>query len=224
MAKTNIYDDKSIRYVDLQHPTATAVKFLYFFKTNVDASEVVALGQTAVTEIPATLPSPAIAGTRKPTPLKVFNAKKRIQSLCSTSKFGTAQAAGWRRIEAPAFNTARIQSAPAAGSRGSILLTVDTPSLGGDISYGWFMPAQQYLKITDAERTALGIVAPTTEAGWAAVILGCDKIQPARARKTTFSGDGTVVGGSDTTETFYKAGNALPDGWVKSLDALSFAL
>ena len=121
MAKTNIYDDRKTRYVDLQHPTVTSAKFTYFFKTNVDETEVAELGQTPVTALPTNLTAPAIAGTRRPTPLAVYNAKKRIRTLCSSSKFATAQAAGWRRIDQPDFATPRTQNqSPAATDRGQV--------------------------------------------------------------------------------------------------------
>lgn len=226
MAKTNIYDDRKTRYVDLQHPTVTSAKFTYFFKTNVDTTEVAELGQTEVTALPTNLAAPAIAGTRRPTPLAVYNAKKRIRTLCSSSKFATAQAAGWRRIDQPDFATPRTQNAaPSATDRGAIIVTVPVDSLGSNVSYGWFMQVQQLLKITAAERTGLGIVVPTTANDWAGVVLGCNKLKPPRARRTSFSGaNTTVIGGADTVSTFYAVGSTLPTGWVHAADFEPFAL
>ena len=225
MAITNIYDDRKTRYVDLQHPTVPAAKFTYFFKTNVDATEVTLLKQTEVTALPTGLTAPAIAGTRRPTPLIVKHAQKRITTLCSSSAFGAAQAAGWRRTNQPDFATPRTQNtAPTATDRGSVIVTVPVDSLGSPFLYGWYMQFQQFMKITDAERTAMMINIPTTAADWAGVVLGCNKIKPPRARRTQFSGNGTVVGGSDTVSTFYAVGAALPPGWVHAADFETFAL
>lgn len=225
MAKTNIYDDKKLRYVDLNHPTEATAKWLYFFKTNVDMTEVGAdLGQTEVTAIP-TVTVPCIAGTRRPTPLIMANQRKKIRSLCSSSKFASAQVAGWRRIENPTFSVKRSQTVPpVAGVSGAILVTVDCDSLGGVISYGWFMQNQQFLKISDVERTSLGITIPTSDTEWASVVLGTNRISPPRARRVLQSGNATVIGGSDTTETFYKTGNTLPAGWTHSANAIEFSI
>ena len=226
MSKTNVYDDKKLRYVDLQHPTEAAAKWLYYFKTNVDLTEVTDLGQTEVTALASSLVAGAIAGTRRPHPLVVHNKKKRITSLCSSSKFGTAQASGWRRRENAIFSTKRTQNTtPAVGQSGAVLVVCPVNSLGAEIAFGWFMQNQQFLKITDAERTALGIQIPTTDADWAKVVLGCNFVRPPRARKTTFEGqNNTVVGGSDTTETFYAVGSILPAGWTHSANMKEFTL
>lgn len=224
MAKTNIYNDRETRYIDLAHPTVAAAKFSYFFKTNVDATEVTDLGQVPVTTVP-TLANPAIAGTRRPTPLVVTNVKKRITTLCSSSKFATAQVAGWRRKEAPTFSNARVQNtAPTAADRGAVLVVVPVNSLGTELAFGWFMQYQQFLKITAAERTAMAIAIPTTEADWAKVVLGCNRVRPPRARRVSFEGTAGVIGASDTTETFYAVGSTLPTGWVHSANALDFTI
>lgn len=226
MTKTNIYDDKKTRYVDLVSPTQAAAKFTYFFKTNVDLTEVTDLGQTEITALPATLSAPAIAGTRRPTPLMVNNSQTRIRTLCSSSKFATAQSAGWRRIQQSNFATPRTQNtSPGAGDRGSVIVTVPVDSLGTPLLFGWYMQIQQFLKITSTERTAMTINVPTSAADWAKVVLGCNKIRPPRARRTLVSGGANaVVGGSDTTETFYSVGSTLPTGWVHSSDYQPFSL
>lgn len=229
MAKTNIYNDKKLRYVDLQHPTEAAAKWNYYFKTNVDLTEVTDLGQTEVTAIASSLVAGAIAGTRRPHPLVVNNAKKRITTLCSSSKFAIAQASGWRRRENAIFSTKRTQNiTPAVGQQGAILVVVPVNSLGTEIMFGWYMQNQQFLKISDTERTAMAISIPTTASDWAKVVLGCNKVRPPRARRVTF-GDGTsktktVVGGSDTTETFYAVGSILPTGWTHSANMQEFTL
>lgn len=228
MAKTNIYDDKKTRWVDLINPTNAASKWAYYFKTNVDLTEVGGeLGQTEVTALASALGGlPAIAGTRKPTPLVVGNAKKRITTLCSSSKFATANAAGWRRKSNPTFSTKRVQNTtPTLSDRGAVLVTVNCESVGGNIAFGWFMQYQQWFKLTDTERTDMGIVIPTSDAEWASVVLGCNRVRPPRAKRVTFSGaNNAVVGGSDTTETFYATGSTLPAGWVHSANAVEFSL
>lgn len=226
MARTNIYDDKKTRWVDLINPVQTAAKFCYFFKTNVDLTEVADLGQNEVTAIPATLANPAIAGTRRPTPLVVGNAKKRITTLCSSSKFATANAAGWRRKSNPTFTTERVQNlTPTAGTPGAILVTVPVDSVGQSLLFGWFMPNAQWFRMTAAERTAMSISVPATAADWAKVVTGCNRVRPPRAKRVTFSGaNNAVIGGSDTTETFYAVGSTLPAGWVHSANAIEFSL
>lgn len=224
MPKTNIYDDKETRFVDLIHPTIASVKFNYYFKTNVNNTEVTELGQTPVNSVTVNAPAPAIAGTRRPTPLMVTNPKKRISTLCSSSKFATAQASGWRRKSAPTFSNERVQNtAPGVGDRGAVLVTVPVTSLGSNLTFGWFMQYQQFLKITDAERTAMGIKIPQNATEWAGVVLGCNRVRPPRARRVSFTGT-NITGASDTTETFYEVGSILPSGWVHSANALEFTI
>jgi len=226
MPKTNVYADKKTRWVDIVHPTESAIKFAYFFKTSVDLTEVTDLGQTEVSGLASILSMGSIAGTRRPTPLKVRNFTKRISTLCSTSKFLTAQASGWRRVKNSLFQSARTQNtSPSDSDRGAVLVTVPIDSNGVEISFGWFMQYQQFLKISSSERTNLGIKIPTNDKDWAEVVMGCNRVRPPRAIKTLFGGSGnTVLGGADTTETFYAVGSTLPAGWVHKQNALEFTL
>lgn len=217
MAVTNIFGDKEIRYVNLNHPTTESLKFLYVFRTNVDSSEVVVLKQTAITgeiESPA---QPMIIGTRRPTPLIMRRSKKtpKITTLCSSDAYSAALADGWRRVQAETFRSRRDQDGAVdsypADVTGSILVSVKIQSKGKDITWGWYMPKQQARKVGTEGMTALGISIPSTAAEFNAVIIGSNYPRPPRAARIT-----TEDGEIDRTETYYSTEKTLPDGWSQT--------
>lgn len=213
MAKTNIYDDRKIRSVEVTHPSSSSVGVTYFFKTPVDDSEVTVLGQrkwepgAAVTG----LSFPAIMGTRKPHPIRVKNNAKGITTFCSTAKLADAKAAGWSRVKKSAFNVKRSNIFPgAANLRGALIVYVAVPSGGVNLKWGWKMPYAQALKIGITDLGKLGIKITNTDAEWADLVLGCNSVRPPRASKTVFEG---ATGKEDTITTFYDSSVILEFPW-----------
>lgn len=224
MAKTNIYDDRKIRSVDVTHPNSSSVGFTYFFKTPVDSSEVTVLGQKNWTPgAPVTgLSFPAIMGTRKPHPIRVRNSAKGITTFCSTAKLAEAKAAGWSRAKKPAFNVKRSNTFPGAGNlRGALVVYVAVPSGGVNLKWGWKMPFAQALKIGVTDLGSLGIKITNTDAEWADLVLGCNSVRPPRTSKTVFDG---ATGKGDTITTFYDPSVTLAYPWKPAGDGSIFEI
>ncbi len=224
MPRTNIYDDRKIRYVEVIHPQAATSNWFYFFRTPVPLTEVAALGQTEVSTLPDTLGGPSIIGTRTPRPIRMRNQNTGISSFCSSTSYATAIAANWRRTKNYKFMAPRSQTvAPASytdNSKGAVIAAVSTASFGGEMKFGWYMPVQQLRRIGN-DIAGLGIEFPTTEEDWRNVVMGSDTPRPPRATKVNID---NATGRSDHISTFYLNGTNLPAGWVHSEDAVLFSI
>lgn len=221
MAVTNIYGERSLRAVNM---LVGGVNAFYVFKTNVDASEVSALGQIPA----ATLVGgnqPVFVGTGRngrPRPARLKKKKEGITSLCSTPSIETAIASRqWQMVKRAVYQGRVVQKsttfgtsiAGGAGAKGSILAVVNTFGF----NWGWRMPAQQFNKISSTDATALGISIPNTNLEFRSLLVRANLPRPGRAFRTVTTTDTTF-----RIETFIGDGATLPEAWTGIGEALRY--
>lgn len=178
---------------------------IYVFETNVDTTERVALGHTAIA---GTVPDLAFKGGNSPKPRRArrLTADGWNSSFCAESPATVITAlktAGWQVGRTPK-KRGIITGATARA------VTVYVTVRG--IKFAWNLPAETRASITDATMTALGIEVATA-ADVSTLVWGASLPRPA---KVQFKRTTTPLGGGSDILTTY-CGQAqednLPAGW-----------
>lgn len=188
---TNVYRDRDLVYVT---PFANST-IKYGFMTNVDAGTQAILGHVGVT---GTYPVGLVIGANAPKPGRASKetATGTESSFIDAGAVAEARAAGWK------IRPGKIRVSGSSTRSKTVYVLHEANKLA------WRMPARLYAKITEAERTALGIKDGTnTDLD---LVFGVRYPQLPRVGKKTFGTDGT-----DTLSTFVDPSklDSLPAGW-----------
>lgn len=210
MGKTDVYKDRELAVATITPGGGTAMP--YGFLTNVDSAEYSVLGVTN-----PVAGAFVLLGANRPKPTRMMKKESTYTVSCfaSSAQIQSAIVAGWK--VAKVGNRYRYSASNVfAGTTGpsvSLYVPVTVGSL--TIKYAWKMPRYQAAKMTETDRTELGIILPTSDNDARDMIFGLNNLKPSRANRKI----GTTGSASYSLTTFMDDTKTLTN-WKKVSDTL----